>query len=43
MRFKYVDTSGNRDSDRITLKFKRGAVCTARKSVGANSVDFAQE
>ena len=27
----------------ITLKFKRDSACTARKSVGANSLDFAQE
>ena len=33
MRFEYVDTGGNRDSE----------FCVHCKSVGANSLDFAQE
>ena len=43
MRFEYVDTDGNRDSELLYLKFKRDSVCTARKSAGANSLDFDQE
>ena len=41
--FEYVDTDGNRDSELLYLKFKRDSVGTARKSAGANSLDFAQE
>ena len=28
MRFEYVDTDGNRDSELLYLKFKRDSVCT---------------
>ena len=44
MRFEYVDTDGNETANDFKyLKFKRDSVFTARKSAGANSLDFAQE